>query len=82
MSSNSGGSQSSLAKLWVTVLELGCVSVGFIHPAALEAPEGDTTFLRDVSLTGKAGQGSSGHSLPLRAGEDQAHLNQAGGGWE
>lgn len=43
---------------------------GFIHPSALEALEGDITFLKDVSLTAKAGQGSSGHSLPLRARED------------
>lgn len=43
---------------------------GFIHPSALEALEGDTTFLKEVSLTAKAGQGSSGHSLPLRARED------------
>lgn len=48
---------------------------GFIHPTALETPEGFLALLREVSLTTKGGKESSDHRLPLRAGEDYSHLN-------
>lgn len=51
-----------------------CLQCGSIHPAAPGALRGDATLLIGGSSTVEASEGSSGRSLPSRAGQEEPHL--------